>query len=95
MNNKKSLRQALGEEHVAGYIFSLPFIFGFLMFMLIPMVMSLYFSFCKYDIQNPAAFIGFKNYIDIFHDKSFWKALRVTVYYAFVGTPLNPFCSPA
>ena len=89
MEKKRSLRQRLGDEHVAGYIFSLPFIIGFLMFMLIPMVMSLYLSFCKYDIQNPATFIGLKNYIDIFHDKSFWKALRVTCYYALIGTPLK------
>ena len=90
LNKKKlSFRQWVGQEHIAGYVFSLPFIFGFMMFMLIPMIMSLYFSFCKYDIQNPATFIGLKNYINIFQDKSFWKALRVTCYYALIGTPLK------
>ncbi|MBQ8093294.1 MAG: sugar ABC transporter permease [Clostridia bacterium] len=80
----------IGEESTAGYVFSLPFIIGFLMFMAIPMVLSLYYSFCKYDIQTPPTFIGLQNYIKIFtSDKVFTKALRVTCYYALIGTPLK------
>ena len=56
----------LNEESIAGYVFSLPFIIGFLMFMLIPMALSLYYSFCKYDIQTPPEFVGLNNYIRIF-----------------------------
>lgn len=80
----------LNEESIAGYVFSLPFILGFLMFMLIPMALSLYYSFCKYDIQTPPEFVGLNNYIRIFtNDKVFTKALTVTCYYAFIGTPLK------
>lgn len=80
----------IGEESTAGYIFSLPFIIGFLMFMAIPMVLSLYYSFCKYDIQSAPTFIGLQNYVKIFtSDKVFTKALLVTCYYAFIGTPLK------
>ena len=87
---KKGLVSWLNQEYTAGYVFSLPFIFGFLMFMVIPMVLSLYYSFCKYDIQNPLAFIGLDNYIKIFTgDSTFYKALKVTCYYAFIGTPLK------
>ena len=87
---KKGLVSWLNQESTAGYVFSLPFIFGFLMFMVIPMVLSLYYSFCKYDIQNPPAFIGLDNYIKIFTgDSTFYKALKVTCYYAFIGTPLK------
>jgi multiple sugar transport system permease protein len=60
------------------------------MFLLIPMVLSLYYSFCKYDIQNPPTWIGLDNYIKIFtKDKTFTKALGVTVYFALIGTPLK------
>ncbi len=87
---KKTFRQWIGQEHVAGYVFSAPFIFGFAMFMLIPMILSLYYSFCKYDIINPPTFVGLRNYVNIFtDDKTFWKALRVTCYYALIGTPLK------
>lgn len=85
-----SLQGWINQENVAGYIFSLPFIIGFLAFMLIPMGLSLYYSFCKYDIMNPPSWIGLNNYIKIFSgDKIFGKALVVTCYYALIGTPLK------
>ena len=87
---KLTLRQWFGQEHVAGYVFSLPFIIGFLMFMAVPMGLSLYYSFCKYDIQNPPEWIGLQNYIRIFTtDKTFVKALTATCYFALIGTPLK------
>ena len=87
---RSSFNAWLNKESTAGIIFSLPFIIGFLMFMLIPMALSLYYSFCKYDIQNAPDFIGLDNYIRIFtKDKVFTKALGVTCYYALVGTPLK------
>ncbi len=87
---QKDLRSWINQEHIAGYVFSLPFIIGFLMFMLIPMGLSLYYSFCKYDIQTPAVWVGLDNYIRIFtKDSIFKKALGVTCYYALIGTPLK------
>ncbi|MBR3017563.1 MAG: sugar ABC transporter permease [Clostridia bacterium] len=60
------------------------------MFMAIPMGLSLYYSFCKYDIQTAPQWIGFDNYIRIFtKDTVFSKALGVTCYFALVGTPLK------
>lgn len=80
----------LHKESTAGVVFSLPFIIGFLMFMLIPMGLSLYYSFCKYDIQTPPVWVGFQNYVKIFtSDATFIKSLRVTCYFALIGTPLK------
>lgn len=80
----------LQKESTAGLVFSLPFIVGFLMFMAIPMGLSLYYSFCKYDIQTAPQWIGLDNYVRIFtNDKVFSKALGVTCYFALVGTPLK------
>ena len=87
---RRSFQAWVNKESTAGLVFSLPFILGFLMFMAIPMGLSLYYSFCKYDIQNPPQWIGLDNYIRIFtNDKVFTKALGVTCYFALVGTPLK------
>ena len=87
---RSSFNAWLQKESTAGLVFSLPFIIGFLMFMAIPMGLSLYYSFCKYDIQNPPQWIGIDNYVRIFtNDKVFSKALGVTCYFALVGTPLK------
>ena len=87
---KRNLASWLNQESTAGYMFSLPFIFGFLMFMVIPMGLSLFYSFCKYDIQNAPEWIGLDNYIKILtDDATFTKSLTVTCYYALIGTPLK------
>ncbi len=88
--SRSGLNAWLNKESTAGVVFSLPFIIGFLMFMMIPMGLSLYYSLCKYDIQTPPVWEGIQNYIKIFtDDETFWKALKVTCYYALIGTPLK------
>ncbi len=90
IRERRSFEEWVNKESTAGLVFSLPFIIGFLMFMAIPMGLSLYYSFCKYDIQNPPQWIGLDNYIRIFtNDKVFTKSLGVTCYFALVGTPLK------
>lgn len=87
---RQTFKQWVNKESVAGYVFSLPFIIGFLMFMMIPMALSFYYSFCKYDIISAPKWVGLDNYIKIFtSDKTFAQALGVTCYFAFVGTPLK------
>ena len=79
-----------GREEVAGVVCALPFIIGFLMFLLIPMVMSLYYSFTEYSIVAPPKWIGLHNYVTMFTgDALFWQALGVTFMFAFVSVPLR------
>ena len=58
MKDRLTLRQRLNNEKMAGLICVSPFIIGFLMFMLVPMAISLYYAFCDYDILSPARFTG-------------------------------------
>ena len=85
----EKLRICLNKESVAGVIFTLPFILGFLLFMIVPMGISLYYSFCDYNILSPPVFAGLKNYISMFGDETFFKAIGVTFYYALVSVPLR------
>ena len=85
----KALKQRLSKESVAGVLFTLPFTIGFLLFMIVPMGISLYYSFCDYDILSPPVFTGLKNFISMFQDETFFKTLRVTFFFAFVSVPLK------
>jgi multiple sugar transport system permease protein len=92
MNNKKreSLRHFLNKESTAGFVFSLPFTIGFLLFLVAPMGLSLYYSFCDYNILAPPVFVGLKNYIKMFTDDAvFFKTIGVTFYFALVSVPLR------
>lgn len=92
MKGKKNLtfRQFMCKESTAGVVFCAPFIIGFLMFMIVPMGISFYYSFCDYNILTPAVFSGLKNYIKMFtDDEVFWQTIGVTFYFAFVSVPLR------
>lgn len=88
MNSK--LRKFLNKESSAGVVFCMPFIIGFLVFLIIPMGMSLYYSFCDYDILSPPVFTGLDNYIEMFTaDETFWHSVKATFLFAFVSVPLR------
>ena len=87
---KRTLKQILNHEEVAGYVFILPFIIGFMVFLFYPMVMSLVYSFTRYNILKAPVFIGLDNYITMFtQDDLFWQVLMVTVKYVLFGVPLR------
>ena len=91
--NKRETRHKMTRtekfETLKGYAFISPYIIGFIMFTLFPMVFSLYSSFTYYDLTSIKKWIGVKNYVDIFtSDKEFIKALGNTGYYVLFSVPL-------
>lgn len=70
-------------------MFTLPFVVGLLLFMVIPMVTSLYYSFCDYDILSAPKFVGLSNYRKMFGDDILIKSLGVTFFFVFVSVPLR------
>ena len=76
-------------EELEGYLYASPWLIGFTVFTLGPIIASLVFSFCKYDVVTPMEWIGFRNYGELVHDPLFWKALYNTVYYTMFSVPLN------
>lgn len=88
--NKLTLKQWLNQEDIAGRICTLPFAIGFLVFTLVPIFLSLYYSFTDYNILSQPKFIGFGNYIEMFTvDKTYIKSLLVTCYYTFISVPMR------
>ena len=85
----------LGERRnvLKGLLFISPWILGFLAFNLYPLVASIWFSLCDYSVLSQPVFLGAQNYVDLWHDPVFWKALRNTVLFAVVAIPLSTFLS--
>ena len=76
-------------ENLAGYLFASPWLIGFVIFVLGPILASLYLSFTKYDILRPPVWIGIKNYSKMFtDDELFWKSLYNTLFYTVFSVPL-------
>jgi multiple sugar transport system permease protein len=67
-----------------GLAFCSPWLIGFLLFGIIPILASFYFSFTRYSILQPPRWIGFDNYVNLFtDDRLFWLSLGNTLYYTF------------
>ena len=66
-----------------GFLWISPWIIGFLVFTLGPMLASLYLSFTRYSIGDTAEWIGVANYQQAFTtDPLFWPSLGRTITYA-------------
>lgn len=72
-----------------GMLFISPWLLGFLIFTAGPMLISLYLSFCKYDLHS-LTFVGTKNYEVLFtKDPLFFRSLTNTAIYVLFSVPLG------
>lgn len=65
-----------------GLLFCSPWLIGMSVFLLYPLLASLYYSLCDYSVLLDPVFIGLDNYVDLTQDTLFWKSLGNTVYFA-------------
>jgi multiple sugar transport system permease protein len=75
----------------AGYFFAAPWIVGFVIFVLGPMLISLYWSFTTYALPDPPVWVGPDNYARLLSgaDRDFRSALFNTLYMTLLGLPLQ------
>lgn len=80
------------ENTFAGYLFASPWIVGFLIFVIVPMGFSLYWSFTDYRVvsNEPASWVGLDNYAQIIlKDDGFRASIVNTLYLTAIGLPLQ------
>lgn len=82
-------RRWLSREAIVAYLFILPSLIGFIAFYAVPAVRGVWISFTDWDLLRDAKFVGLANYADLFQDKEFWNALKVTLYYVLLNIPLQ------
>ncbi len=82
-------RALVRRETISGYLFLLPSLVFFLTFVVYPMVMCVITSLTNATMSagGTSDFIGLKNYVDLFQDKTFLKALVNTVIIVVVSVP--------
>lgn len=72
------------------YLFVSPWLVGFLVFLLGPMIASVYISMTDWDTFTAPTWVGLQNYVTLLRDDPvFWKALWNTLYYAAISVPLG------
>ena len=72
------------------YFFILPWIVGFLVFTLGPLILSLIMSFFDWPLTGEKMFVGLGNYMEMFtKDDQVLKSLGISLRYAAIFVPLN------
>ncbi|MFT4416474.1 carbohydrate ABC transporter permease [Fredinandcohnia humi] len=70
---------------VIGLLFASPWIIGFLIFELYPILMSFYYSLTDYNLFSPPKWVGLENYEKLFQDDKFYLSLYNTIYITIFG----------
>ncbi len=85
----------MGRKHEGRmfYLFIAPWIIGFALFTAYPILMSLFYSFTKYDMMRPPEFVGLQNFVSLFRDDFFYRAVTATAKYTLMSVPANLIAS--
>lgn len=88
--SRHSLKRQHVDEALTGYAFIAPQMAGFLVFVLVPLVMVVIYSFQRKNLLfGTSVFAGLANYQDLVHDPLFFKTLKNTVVFSLGVVPLN------
>lgn len=99
----KGLRQYRGLERkraIEGALHVLPWVFGFFVFVIGPMIFSAMMTFTRYDVLHPPEFVGLENWTRMFgfhqtpegwaaNDPQLWRSFWNTLYITIFGVPVG------
>lgn len=76
-------------DNKPAYAFLAPWIVGAVCLSLLPMVVSVYLSFTKYNMLTSPRFVGVQNFSNLMRDTRYLHSLQVTFTYVIVSVPLQ------
>lgn len=85
-----SVRKTKGyirRDWLMSYLFLLPALGFFLLFVAYPMLKGIYISFFDYSLRT-FSFIGFDNYVSLIHNETFLKSMRNTLLLVVITVPI-------
>jgi len=89
MINKATIKYQWQHTQKIAFVFFAPWLLGIIVFYLIPMCASFWFSFTDYNMFGTPRFTGFVNFVKMLKDPNFIQSLSVTARYVLFGVPLQ------
>jgi multiple sugar transport system permease protein len=80
--------RARRSNQLQGWLFVGPALLFVALLVLVPLAQLVYTSLTDRSLLGGGRFIGFENYLRVWRDTSFWRALRFTGLYTLVLTPI-------
>lgn len=85
----KSTHRYFTREDAWGFFFVLPQVIGLIVFVIAPVLFSLYLCFTKWDFVKPPELVGLKNVQTVLADDDFYTAIRNTFVIVSTIVPLT------
>jgi len=79
----------MSSQQRSGFVLIAPYWIHFLFFMAYPLVFSVILVFHKWDVYTPMQWVGFNNFIRLFHDDLFFQAIFNTLLFLVIHIPLQ------
>lgn len=90
MKKKKSNFSDTWRRHKYKYLMIAPFGLIFVIFTLLPVLVSIVFSFTSFNMVEAPEFVGWSNYLDlIVYDSVFLTAIKNTLFFAIITGPVS------
>jgi multiple sugar transport system permease protein len=83
------MSRARRHELFYGLLFASPWIIGFFLWTVFPVLSSLYYSFTRYDLLTPPVWIGATNYVNLATDNDFYLVIWNTLWWVVLSSPLG------
>lgn len=88
IRQEKTLGPLARREERAAYLFLLPWLIGLVVFIIGPIIASLFISMTDWNLLNPPRWVGLENYQKMFSDRSFFNSIGVTLKYVVLSVPI-------
>jgi multiple sugar transport system permease protein len=76
------------ERKIIPYLFLSPFLVGFIVFMVYPLIYALNMSLYRNKLVGGVSFIGLDNYVKAFQDANFWEGVRNVLAFGLIQIPI-------
>ncbi len=88
-----SLNRVVRRETIIGWLFVLPALLIYALFVLLPLLLSIQYSFYRWDGVGPATWVGLKNYVTVFQNPNLlgtiFNAFWLVVWFSFIPVGLG------
>lgn len=91
LGRRRGLSPLARREARWALVFLSPWIIGFFVFLLLPMIATLLFTFSNINLNQaePLRFVGLDNYAKVLRDQQTWESLGVTLKFAAIALPVS------
>lgn len=89
--NKRQVSKISKRTDPIAYAFVAPAVIVLVVFLIIPILLAFGYSLTHFNLLRPnnIRFIGLRNFIDLLHDKLFFRSLKNTLYFTVVIVPIQ------